>query len=117
MCAGLAFSLMFLSQSCSVFLSCDISTVIVLIRGSGELPCCCGVWQFVFFSAKEHVSDRLHALHHHLIPTRGSGAALAAVERVSEGSQGDEETAVLGVGGDQQQHSMGQIPRLLLLRT
>ena len=31
---------MFLSQSCSVFVSCDISTVTVLIRGSRELPCC-----------------------------------------------------------------------------
>ena len=57
-----------------------------------------------------------HALHYHLILTRGSGAALAAVERVSglvqmstfgEGSHGGEETAVPAVGGDQQQHSMG----------
>ena len=30
-----------------------------------------------------------------------------------EGSQGGEETAVSAVGGDQQQHSMGQISRLL----
>ena len=30
-----------------------------------------------------------------------------------EGSQGGEETAVPAVGGDQQQHSMGQISRLL----
>ena len=34
-------------------------------------------------TALEHVSDHLHALHHHLILTRGSGAALAAVERLS----------------------------------
>ena len=40
MCAGPVFSLVFLSQSCSVFLSCDISTVTVLIRGSRELRCC-----------------------------------------------------------------------------
>ena len=53
------------------------------------------------------------------ILTRGSGAALAAVERVSallylsgykmstfgEGSQGGEETAAPAAGGDQQQHS------------
>ena len=31
---------MFLSQSCSVFVSYDISAVTVLIRGSRELPCC-----------------------------------------------------------------------------
>ena len=30
-----------------------------------------------------------------------------------EGSQGGEETAVPTIGGDQQQHSMGQISRLL----
>ena len=47
MCAGPVFSLVFLSQSCSVFLNCDISTVTVLIRGSRELPWCFGVWQFV----------------------------------------------------------------------
>ena len=47
MCAGPVFSLVFLSQSWSVFRSCDISTVTVLIRGSRELPCCLGVWQFV----------------------------------------------------------------------
>ena len=52
MCAGLVFSLVFLSQSCSVFLSCDISTVTVLIRGSRELPCCFIVWQFVFAHQK-----------------------------------------------------------------
>ena len=46
MCAGPVFSLVFLSQSCSVFLSCDISTVTVLIRGLRMLPCCF-VWQFV----------------------------------------------------------------------
>ena len=34
------FSVLFLSQSCSVFVSRDISTVTVLIRGSWELPCC-----------------------------------------------------------------------------
>ena len=66
MCAGPVFSLVFLSQSCSVFLSCDISTVTVLIRGSRELPFF-GVWQF----AKEHVSDHRHALHYHSILTRG----------------------------------------------
>ena len=52
--------------------------------GSRELPlsssnrlatCVC--------TAEEHVSDHLHALHCHLILTRGGGAALAAVERVS----------------------------------
>ena len=47
MCAGLVFSPVFLSQSCSVFLSCDISTVTVLISGSRELLCCFVVWQFV----------------------------------------------------------------------
>ena len=70
MCAGLVFSLVFLSQGCSVFLSCDISTVTVVIRGSRELHCCFVVWQFVFAQAKEHVSDHLHALHYHLILTR-----------------------------------------------
>ena len=40
MCAGPVLSLVFHSQSCSVFVSCDISTVTVLIRGSRELPCC-----------------------------------------------------------------------------
>ena len=49
MCAGLVFSLVFLSQSCSVFVSCDISTVTVLIRG---LTCCFVVWQFVFAQQK-----------------------------------------------------------------
>ena len=52
MCAGPVFSLVFLSQSCSVFLSCDISTVTVLIRGSRELPCCFVVWQIVFAQQK-----------------------------------------------------------------
>ena len=52
MCAGPVFSLVFLSQSCGVFLSCDIITVTVLIRGSRELPCCFGVWQFVFAQQK-----------------------------------------------------------------
>ena len=83
MCAGSVFSLVFLSQSWSVFRSCDISAVTVLIRGSRELPCCLGVWQFCVCTAKQHVSDHLHALHYHLILTRGSGAALAAVKRVS----------------------------------
>ena len=82
MCAGLVFSLVIISQSCSVFLSCDISTVTVLIRGSIELPCCFVVWQCVC-TAKEHVSDHLRELHYHLILTRGTGAVLAAVERVS----------------------------------
>ena len=40
MCAGPVFSLVFISQSCGVFPSCDISTVTVLIRGSRKLPCC-----------------------------------------------------------------------------
>ena len=40
MCTGPVLSLVFLSQSCGVFTSCDISTVTVLIRGSRELPCC-----------------------------------------------------------------------------
>ena len=79
MCAGLVYSLVFLSQSCSVFFTCDISTVIVLIRGSRELPL---LWCCVC-TAKEHVSDHPHALHYHLTLTRGSGAAVAAVERVS----------------------------------
>ena len=118
--AGTVFSLVFISQSCSVFLSCDISTVADLIHGSRELPC----W-LVACTAKEHASDHLHALHCHLILTRGSGAALAAVERVSgllyligtnvdlgEGSKGGEETAVPVVGGEQQ-HSMGQLSRSL----
>ena len=111
---------MFLSQSCSVFVSCDISTVTVLIRGSRELPCC-----NLCLHSKRTCIIPYHALHYHLILTRGSGAALAAVERVSgllylvqmstfgEGSHGGEETAVPAVGGDQQQHSMGQISRLL----
>ena len=81
MCAGRVFSLVFLSQSCSAFSSRDISTVTVFIRGSRELPCCFGVWQFCVCTTEEHVSDHLHALHYHLILTRG--AALAAVERVS----------------------------------
>ena len=54
----------------------------VLIRGSRELLCCFVVWQFCVCTAKEHVSDHLHAVHCHLILTRGSGAALAVVERV-----------------------------------
>ena len=62
MCAGLVFGLVFISQSCSVFLSCDISTVTVFIRGSRELPCCFVVWQFCVCTAKEHVSDHLHAV-------------------------------------------------------
>ena len=52
MCAGPVFSLVFLSQSCSVFPSCDISTVTVLIRGSRVLPCCFVVRQFVFAQQK-----------------------------------------------------------------
>ena len=57
-----------------------------------------------------------------MILTRGSGAVLAALERVSGLSYlidtnvdllRGEETAVSPVGGDQQQDSMGQISRLL----
>ena len=81
--AGLVFSLVFTSLSCSVFLSCDISTVTVLIRGSRELLGCFVVLAICVCTAKEHVPDHLHALHCHLILTRGSGAVLAAVERVS----------------------------------
>ena len=51
----------------------------VLIRGSRELL----LLQFCVCTANEHVSYHLHALHYHLVLTRGSGAALAAVERVS----------------------------------
>ena len=51
-CAGPVFSLVFLSQICSVFPSCDISTVTVLIRGSRELLYCFVVWQFVFAQPK-----------------------------------------------------------------
>ena len=43
---------LFLSQSCGFFLSCDISTVTVLICGSRKLPCCFVVWQFVFAQQK-----------------------------------------------------------------
>ena len=83
MCAGPVFSLVFLGQSCSVFLSCDISTVTVIIRGSNKgAPLLLWCLAICFCTAKEHVSDHLHALHYHLILTRGSGAALAAVERV-----------------------------------
>ena len=80
------------------------------------LLCCLAI---CVCTAKEHVSDHLHALHDRLILTHGSGAALAAVGEVvqmstlGEGSQGGEETAVPAVGGDQQQHSMGQISRIV----
>ena len=70
MCAGPVFSLVFISLSCSVFLSCDISTVTVLIRGSRELPCCFVVLAICVCTAKEHVSDHLQELHCHLIRTR-----------------------------------------------
>ena len=92
--AGLVFSLVFLSQSCSVFFSCDISTGTVLIRGSRELSCCFVVLAICVRTAK-NVSDHLHALHYHLILTRGSGAALGVVQMSAfgEGSQGGEETA------------------------
>ena len=71
----------FLSQICSVFLSCDISTVTVLIRSSREFRCCFVVWQFVFAQQKNMYLTSF--MHFHLILTRGSGSALAAVERVS----------------------------------
>ena len=83
MCGGPVFSLVFLSQSCSVFFSCDISTVTVLIRGSRELPCCFWCLAICVCTAKDVASDHFLALHYRLILTRGSGAALAAVERVS----------------------------------
>ena len=72
MCAGPVFSLLFFSLSCCVFLSCDISTVTVLIRGSRELPCCFFCLAICVCTAKEHVSDHLHALHYHLILSHGS---------------------------------------------
>ena len=72
----------FISLSCSVFLCCDISTVTVLIRGSRELPSCFVVWAIcVLHSKRTCVFD--HALHFCLRLTRGSGAVLAAMERVS----------------------------------
>ena len=82
MCAGPVFSLVFLSQSWSVFLSCDISSDCPhpWFKGAPLLPWCLAI---CVCTAKEHVSDHLHALHYHLILTRGSGAALAAVKRVS----------------------------------
>ena len=70
----LFFSHVFLSQSCSVFFSCDMSTVTDVIRGSRELT----LLQFVFAQQKEHESDHLHALHYHLILTRLPLAAAAA---------------------------------------
>ena len=86
-----------------------------MVQGSSLVAIC-------VCKAKEHVSYHLHALHHHLILTRGSGAVLAALERVSGLSYlsdtnvdllRGEETAVSAVGGEQQQHSMDQISRLL----
>ena len=47
------FSLVFLSLSCSVVLSCDISTVTVLIIGSKELPCCFVL--FFFFAQQKNI--------------------------------------------------------------
>ena len=78
-------------------------------------------------TAKEHVSDHLHALHYHRILTRGSGARVgrggaslcfAVIEwfkcrLLVKGSQGGEETPATAVGGDQQQRSMGRFSRLL----
>ena len=56
---------MFLSQSCSLFVRCDISTLTALIRGSmSSLVAIC------VCTTKEHVSYHLHALHYHLILSR-----------------------------------------------
>ena len=70
MCPGLVFSTLCFSLSCSVFLCCDISTVIVFIRGSRWLPCCFVDLAICVCTAKEHVSDHLHALHSLLTFTR-----------------------------------------------
>ena len=50
--AGFFLSLVFIRHSGSVFLSCDISTVTVLIRGSRESLVAFVVWQFVFAQQK-----------------------------------------------------------------
>ena len=123
MCAGPVFSRVFISQSCSVFPSCDISTVTVLIRGSRELPCCYVafvVWQFVFAQQKnmyQTISMRCTWLRSGV--GRGGASFWFAVFDLCKcrplvgGSQGGEETAATAAGGDQQQHSMGQLSRLL----
>ena len=67
----------FMSQSCSVFLCCDISTVTVLIRGSRDFP-----------SLR---SDHLHALHYCLRLTRqqqrGTGIKFKQQWQGSENTQ------------------------------
>ena len=81
--AGLVFSLVFLSQSCSVFLSCDISTVILsssLIQGSFLVALVLGK---LCLHSKRTCITPSSCVALSLDLTRASGAALAAVERVS----------------------------------
>ena len=109
---------MFLSQSCSVFVSCDISTVTVLIRGSRELPCCnlCLHSKRTCIIPSSCVARSLDSHTWYRSGFGGGGASFWLVVQMStfgEGSHVGEETAVPAVGGDQQQHLMGQISRLL----
>ena len=70
MCAGPVFSLVFLSQSCGVFSSCDhqhSDCPHPWFKGAPLLLCCFAIR---VCTAKEHVSDHLHALHCHLTLTR-----------------------------------------------